>query len=103
MREELYNTFLKGVAPAPKEPEHKPTENEEEAYEEQQKSRQERVKQAVKEREQKVRADLGRVEAEIGRSRQMGDKEEGELLFKCAIQLFLSRVLFGPALILVFV
>jgi hypothetical protein len=57
----------------------------EETYEEQQKKRQERAKQAVKEREEKVRADLGRVEAEIGRSRQLGDKEEGEMLFKCAV------------------
>ncbi|KAJ7638797.1 Hsp90 protein-domain-containing protein [Roridomyces roridus] len=80
LREELYNTFLKGVAPAPKEPEIRPIE--ETTREDQQQSRQERAEQAVKEREQKVRADLGRVEAEIGRSRQIGDKEEGELLFK---------------------
>ncbi|KAJ6484984.1 Hsp90 protein-domain-containing protein [Mycena vitilis] len=85
LREELFNTFVKGVS-STSEPEGiskaEEPEQVEETYEEQQRKRQERAKQAVKEREEKVRADLGRVEAEIGRSRQLGDKEEGELLFK---------------------
>ncbi|KAJ7228675.1 Hsp90 protein-domain-containing protein [Mycena pura] len=85
LREELFNTFLKGTgsvstADNTSKVEHEP--DVEETYEEQQKRRQERAQQAVKERENKVRADLDRVEAQIGRSRQLGDKEEGELLFK---------------------
>ncbi|KAJ7904478.1 hypothetical protein B0H14DRAFT_2663034 [Mycena olivaceomarginata] len=87
LREELFNTFLKGkslssAAPVEDAPKAADTEEREESYEEQQKKRRERAEQAVKEREEKVRADLGRVEAEIGRSRQLGDKEEGEMLFK---------------------
>ncbi|KAJ7368267.1 Hsp90 protein-domain-containing protein [Mycena albidolilacea] len=87
LREELFNTFLKGkslssTAPVEDAPKADDAEEREESYEEQQKKRRERAEQAVKEREEKVRADLGRVEAEIGRSRQLGDKEEGEMLFK---------------------
>ncbi|KAJ6613474.1 peptide-binding protein [Mycena sp. CBHHK59/15] len=88
LREELFNTFLKGKASGSTSkvesgPEGKHIVAEAGAtHEEQQKRRQERAEQAVKEREEKVRADLGRVEAEIGRSRQLGNQEEGELLFK---------------------
>ncbi|KAJ7781274.1 Hsp90 protein-domain-containing protein [Mycena metata] len=90
LREELFNTFLKGTSTASASQAEgtskvDDTPQAEESYEEQQKKRQERAKQAVKEREEKVRADLHRVEGEIGRARQMGDKEEGELLFKCAV------------------
>ncbi|KAJ7179213.1 Hsp90 protein-domain-containing protein [Mycena filopes] len=87
LREELFNTFVKGTSTgsAPL-VESTPVADDmpqpEETHEEQQKKRQERAKQAVKDREDKVRADLGRVEGEIGRARQMGDKEEGEMLFK---------------------
>jgi hypothetical protein len=91
LREELFNTFLKGTsAPSTSKaentlkPDHE-SPGEEDTYEEQQKRREQRAKQAVKEREDRVRADLGRVEAQIGRSRQLGDKEEGEMLFKCAV------------------
>ncbi|KAJ7667986.1 Hsp90 protein-domain-containing protein [Mycena polygramma] len=102
LREELYNTFAKGVSSTSK-PEGiskaEETEQVEETYEEQQRKRQERAKQAVKEREEKVRADLGRVEAEIGRSRQLGDKEEGEMLFKCAVWFLSIRAVCGMALI----
>ncbi|KAJ7700068.1 Hsp90 protein-domain-containing protein [Mycena rosella] len=90
LREELFGTFLKGKTMAStskledssKTDVKTPVDEEEETLEEQQKRREERAKQAVKDREDKVRADLGRVEAEIGRSRQLGDKEEGEMLFK---------------------
>ncbi|KAJ7068255.1 Hsp90 protein-domain-containing protein [Mycena amicta] len=85
LREELFNTFLKGTSstataksedPLPTEPEA------EETYEEQQKRRKDRARQAVQERENKVRGELERVEAEIGRTREVGQKEEGETLFK---------------------
>jgi hypothetical protein len=104
LREELFNTFLKGkslssAAPVEDAPKAADTEEREESYEEQQKKRRERAEQAVKEREEKVRADLGRVEAEIGRSRQLGDKEEGEMLFKCAAEFPLTRAACGLALI----
>ncbi|KAJ7744447.1 hypothetical protein DFH07DRAFT_924950 [Mycena maculata] len=82
LREELFNTFLKGSSMGPAAKAEGSATEMEGTYEEHQKTREERVKQAVKEREDKVRADLGRVEAEIGRSRQLGDKEEGELMFK---------------------
>ncbi|KAJ7283667.1 Hsp90 protein-domain-containing protein [Mycena rebaudengoi] len=86
LREELFNTFLKGNSSTSKESSRhevrQSTPADEETYEQQQQKRQERARQAVKEREDKVRADLGRVEAEIGRSRQMGMHEEGELIFK---------------------
>jgi hypothetical protein len=89
LREELFNTFLKGNSSTSKESSRhevrQSTPADEETYEQQQQKRQERARQAVKEREDKVRADLGRVEAEIGRSRQMGMHEEGELIFKCAV------------------
>ncbi|KAJ7095368.1 Hsp90 protein-domain-containing protein [Mycena belliarum] len=88
LREELFNTFIKGNTIAstsqissPSKIDDKPSVDEE-THEEHQKKREERAKQAVKEREDKVRAELGRVEAEIGKSRQLGDKEEGEMLFK---------------------
>ncbi|KAF7355280.1 Transcription elongation regulator 1 [Mycena sanguinolenta] len=87
LREELFNTFLKGkttgtAAAVEESSKANDAEQTEESYEEQQKKRRERAQQAVKEREEKVRADLVRVEAEIGRSRQLGDREEGEMLFK---------------------
>ncbi|KAJ7276359.1 Hsp90 protein-domain-containing protein [Mycena haematopus] len=87
LREELFSTFVKGksmssTAPIEETPKDDGMVQTEESYEEQQKKRRERAQQAVKEREEKVRADLVRVEAEIGRSRQLGDKEEGEMLFK---------------------
>ncbi|KAJ7129695.1 Hsp90 protein-domain-containing protein [Mycena epipterygia] len=89
LREELFNTFLKGNSMGASTSKAETVAEtgevihaEEETYEEQQKRREERARQAVKEREGKVRADLSRVEAEIGRSRQLGDKEEGEMLFK---------------------
>ncbi|CAK5262727.1 unnamed protein product [Mycena citricolor] len=86
LREELYDTFMKGNAlssasgsKAIEKEEDKP---EEETYEEQQRKRKERASQALKDRESKVKADMERVDAQIGRSRQISDKEEGELLFK---------------------
>ncbi|KAF7352824.1 HSP90-domain-containing protein [Mycena venus] len=86
LREELFNTFVKGKAMssnAPPEETPKSADMQvEDSYEEQQKKRRERAEQAVKEREEKVRAERGRVEAEIGRSRQIGDQEEGEMLFR---------------------
>ena len=90
LREELFNTFLKGkstgsTAAIKEISKVDGVEQAEESYEEQQTKRRERAQQAVKEREGKVRADLVRVEAEIGRSRQLGDREEGEMLFKCAV------------------
>lgn len=92
LREELFNTFLKGNSMGASAAQAETVaeageviQAEEETYEEQQKRREERARQAVKEREGKVRADLSRVEAEIGRSRQLGDREEGEMLFKCAV------------------
>ncbi|KAF7301655.1 hypothetical protein MIND_00731000 [Mycena indigotica] len=82
LREELYNTFLKGTTTVSQPQTVAPKLEQQETYEEQQKRRKERAQQAVQDRENKVRVDMERVEADIGRSREVGQKEEGEILFK---------------------
>ncbi|KAF7313287.1 hypothetical protein HMN09_00484100 [Mycena chlorophos] len=85
LREELFNTFLKGTTTTSQAEVSTPVASApvtEASYEEQQKRRKERAQQAVQERENKVRADMERVESEIGRTREVGQKEEGEVLFK---------------------
>lgn len=102
LREELFNTFLKGVslvsapAPQPAQPKEETshTVEDEETMEldeaEQRRQRKERKERAVKEREDRVRAERSRLEADIGRSRMDIHKEEGESMFKCAVYLPLS-------------
>nr|GAT59404.1 predicted protein [Mycena chlorophos] len=85
LREELFNTFLKGTTTTSQAQLSTPAASApvtEESYEDQQRRRKERAQQAVQERENKVRADMERVESDIGRTREVGQKEEGEVLFK---------------------
>lgn len=80
LREELFNTFMKGnfldvssskIGPVPAETTSL--------------SKEERKERAVKEREQKIKAELNRVEMNIERSRKGINHEEGERDYKCAI------------------
>ncbi|KAG6810417.1 hypothetical protein H0H92_011956, partial [Tricholoma furcatifolium] len=89
LREELFNTFLKGnhgkeTKPHISEPvsstDDKATAKVDE--EEKQKLRAEKKERAVKEREQKVRLERDRLEADIGRSKNDINREEGERDFK---------------------
>lgn len=79
LREELFNTFLKGTAP------HTTTENSHTAATKGVKvvtlDREERRNKAVKEREQKINAERRRLDADIEKSKQGIDKEEGERTF----------------------
>ncbi|KAF7332189.1 hypothetical protein MKEN_00099900 [Mycena kentingensis (nom. inval.)] len=82
LREELFNTLLKGTTPNSRPDTHATTKAEvEELPVDQEQRRKERAQQAVQQRENQVRAELSRVEAEIGRTREVGQKEEGEALF----------------------
>ncbi|GLB33792.1 putative FF domain containing protein [Lyophyllum shimeji] len=88
LREELFNTFLKGNhskaafqsdIPAQASGEGEEREMDEEERERRRKEKKER---AVKEREQKVKLERDRLEADIGRSRQDVYREEGERDFR---------------------
>ncbi|TFK43547.1 Hsp90 protein-domain-containing protein [Crucibulum laeve] len=83
LREELFNTFLKGqnLAYGTKE-DGEVILSKEDDESSSKLSRHERKERAVKEREQKVRADRGRLEADIERSRLGINKEEGEREFR---------------------
>ncbi|RDB22868.1 Transcription elongation regulator 1 [Hypsizygus marmoreus] len=90
LREELFNTFLKGSHPpiSIQSTESTPMMNKEDDEladldeTEKQQRRKERKERAVKEREQKVRMERDRLESDIGRSRMDIYKEEGERDFK---------------------
>lgn len=103
LREELYNTFLKGshserstqLTQTPID-ENDGIENEELDEERKQQKRKEKKERAVKEREDKVKAELGWLELDIGRSRRGIHQEEGERDFKCAIYIyFIQAGFFG--------
>ena len=58
--------------------------------------RKERKERAVKEREEKIRAERSKVDADIDRSRNVINKEEGELDFRCAAYLATARSCLAP-------
>ncbi|KAF5388027.1 hypothetical protein D9615_000399 [Tricholomella constricta] len=91
LREELFNTFLKGshskAVSQVEEPAVQGTQEDEVEWremgeEEKQRKRKEKKERAVKEREVKVRLERDRVEVDIGRSRNNVNREEGERVFK---------------------
>lgn len=95
LREELFNTFVKGSITAATQQQdfvqdrsEGPGELDEDKIKQRQKEKKER---AVKEREQKVRVERDRLEVDIGRSRMDINKEEGERTFKCADYFCLTR------------
>lgn len=103
LREELYNTFLKGshstrstqLAQTPID-RNDGIEKEKLDKEQKQQKRKEKKERAVKEREDKVKAELGRLELDIERSRWGIHQEEGERDFKCAIYIsFIQAGFFG--------
>ncbi|KAF9462633.1 hypothetical protein BDZ94DRAFT_1298435 [Collybia nuda] len=87
LREELYNTFLKGsqfnsVSQTARADKDEENESKKVNEEQKQQKRTEKMERAVKERENKVKAELQQVELDIGRSRRDIHKEEGERDFK---------------------
>ena len=76
LREELYNTFLKGRAVTPQ------AQAEPAVKAEDPSTRQERRDKAVREREEKVRADRRKLDSAIEKSRMGVDREEGERVFR---------------------
>ncbi|KAG5646569.1 hypothetical protein DXG03_002872 [Asterophora parasitica] len=87
LREELFNTFLKGnqqkaVSPPENADQKAEEEDQEMDGEEVERKRKEKKERAVKDREAKVRVERDRIQADIGRSRNDVNREEGERDFK---------------------
>ena len=76
LREELYNTFLKGRAVTPQ------AQAEPAVKVEDPSAREERRDKAVREREEKVKADRRKLDSVIEKSRMGVDREEGERIFR---------------------
>lgn len=81
LREELFNTFLKGKASSGVKEHSEEAPGNEEAAKGDSSDRQERRVKAVKEREEKIQAERRRLDADIERSKKGIDQEEGERLF----------------------
>lgn len=97
LREELFNTFLKGniqMVPLPSKGEVAPSETTAS-------TRQEKKERAVRDREQKVKAEFSRVERNIEQSRMGINQEEGEREYKCAVH-FCDGFSGGSKLTLIF-
>lgn len=86
LREELFNTFLKGMSKPPPEQAIRTERSlsKSDAHNEEDEKRKRR-EQALKEREEKVKAERNRLDAKIERSKQGMGKEEGERLFRCVV------------------
>ena len=88
LREELYNTFMKGRISQPS-VDLSAVDNSDQIVDDHVKDvasdRQERRDKAVKEREDKVKDERRRLDAEIEKSKSGIDREEGERSFMCVI------------------
>lgn len=81
LREELFNTFLKGKASITAKDTSEEAPGNEETDKDEPSDRQERRAKAVKEREEKIHAERRRLDADIERSKKGIDQEEGERFF----------------------
>jgi hypothetical protein len=84
LREELFNTFVKGKASQSTGEQNKGLSIDVKDSKDEAADRQERRNKAVKEREEKINAERRRLDADIERSKMGVDREEGERTFMCA-------------------
>jgi len=87
LREELFNTFIKGKAKNISEQTAGQEKNMPKGDEPTEDEWRRRKEQALKEREEKVRAERSRLDVQIERSKQGLGREEGERQFRCAMSL----------------
>ena len=85
MREELYNTFMKGRTSQSSVDKSIVKNSDQTVVNDVASDRQERRDKAVKEREDKIKDERRRLDAEIERSKSGIDREEGERSFMCVI------------------
>lgn len=88
LREELFNTYIKGLGSALTKPESSSTKPTSHPVEKE--SKEARRERALREREQKVKVEQGKVNMDIEKSRSGLNQEEGERVFKCVFLYFMS-------------
>lgn len=88
LREELFNTYLKGIGALAQSQESSKTNDQSQGHQPERESKEARRERALREREQKVKIEQRHVNSSIEKSRTGMNQEEGERLFKCVDVIF---------------